>query len=288
METYLMSSIILYHTTTDLPKHLFDCIKQIRNYSNITIHLLTDKNYELNINNLIIKNINDFSSLKWINNLDYFNSDYSFGHLWKSSCYRLFYIQNYIEDNNLSNILHFDNDVLLFESPEKILEMVSVYKNKIAITAHNECEVVMGMSYIKDSYSMEALLEFVKSELHKGFDYLHKLYNGYPTEMQLISKSNQYETLPILPRQISSERYSNNFDKFNSIFDPSSYGQYLGGTYGEKKPGWYGTHHEIGKNISENKIKIFMEDKNPYLICQDQKIKINNLHIHSKQTGMFL
>lgn len=288
MGNNLMSCIILYHTTTPIPQHLIDCVEKIRQLSNIDIHLLTDKDISPNVKNIYVKNIKNYDSLNWLNELDYFNNDLSYGYLWKSSCFRMFYIKKYIEDLNLQNILHFDNDVLLFEVPEKIIELMTKYINKYAITAHNQDEVVMGMSFIKNVESMLPLLDFIQRELYRGFAYLHSTYNGYPNEMQLISRSNIYDNLPILPGFISSERYSKYFQEFNSVFDPSSYGQYLGGTFSEKKPGWFGRHQEIGKHLSEDKIKVIMEDKNPYLVCQDQKIKINNLHIHSKQTGIFL
>ena len=283
-----MSSIILYHTTTPIPQHLVDCVTKIRQLSNIDIHILTDSNIAPNVKNVYIKNINSYDCLNWLNQLDYFNNDATFGYLWKSSCFRMFYIKKYMEDLNLQNVLHFDNDVLLFEKPETIIELMVSNINQYAITPHNEEEVVMGMSFIKSYERMISLLDYIQKELFKGFVYLHSTYSGYPNEMQLISRSNIYDTLPILPDCISSERYSKYFNQFNSVFDPSSYGQYLGGTFSEKKPGWFGVHQEIGKHISDNKIKIIMENKKPYLIFQDQKIKINNLHIHSKQTGMFI
>lgn len=283
-----MSSIILYHTITPIPQHLIDCVEKIRQISDIDIHILTDMDISPNVKNVYVKNIKNYDSLNWLNELDYFNNDPSYGHLWKSSCFRMFYIKKYLEDLNLQNTLHFDNDVLLFEAPEKIIEIMAKNIINYSITAHNQDEVVMGMSYIKNSECMISLLDFMQKELIKGFGYLHSTYRGYPNEMQLISKSNLYDFLPILPTSISSERYSKYFDKFNSVFDPSSYGQYLGGTFSEKKPGWFGLHQEIGKNISNKTISVFMEDKKPYLIYDGLKIKINNLHIHSKQTGIFL
>lgn len=283
-----MSSIILYHTTTAIPNHLIDCISTIRKLSNIDIHVLTDVNAIFDINNVHVKNIKIYESLNWLNKIEYFDNDKTYQHLWKSSCFRMFYIAKYMEDLNLNDVLHFDNDVLLFETPEKIIETILTNNIKYAITAHNDQEIVMGMSFIKTAESLSGILEFIKQEFNKGSNYLHYSYNGCPNEMQLISRSNLYDTLPVLPPSISSERYSKYFDEFDSVFDPSSYGQYLGGTFNEKTPGWFGRHHEIGKNIAENKIKVIMENKNPYLIYQDKKIKINNLHIHSKQTGKFL
>lgn len=281
-----MSNIILYHTHTQIPNHLIDCLYKIRQLSKIPIYFLTDTDITIDDSVQTI-NIKKYSSLNWLSEINYFSNDH-YKNLWQSSCYRMFYIQSLIEEKNLTNILHFDNDVLLYENPEKLIEVMSNNIIDYAITAHNENEVVMGMSFIKDASSLPNLLNYIQTELFKGPDYLNREYDGYPNEMQLISKSKLYNTLPILPTDISSQRYSKYFNIFNSVFDPSSYGQYLGGTFSEKKPGWFGTHQEIGKYLSENKIKVIMENKNPYILYNDQKIKINNLHIHSKETEKFL
>ncbi len=283
-----MSSIVLFHSITPIPQHLKDCVTKIRSISSIPIYLLTDTNIDPGILNLKTINITKYDTLNWLNQIDYFNNDLSFGHLWKSSCFRMFYIKQAVQEFNLEDVLHFDNDVLLYENPESIVQTINECNMKYAVTAHNADEIVMGMSFIKNYDSLTNLINFIENELKKGFGYLHSNYRGFPNEMQLISKSNLNDFLPILPDTLVEERYSKYFKKFNSVFDPSSYGQYLGGTFSEKTPGWFGTHQEIGKWISLEKIKVFMEDKMPYLKYEGQKIKINNLHIHSKQTGLFL
>jgi hypothetical protein len=279
-------NIILYHTDTNQPKHLFDCISKIRQYSKIPIYLLTDSDNQLDGVNVI--NILKYKKNSWLNNLNYFSGSDDLSKMWRTSCFRLFYIRDFLKDHNLKNILHFDNDVLLYESPEKIIEIMEHINDDFAITAHNETEVVMGMSFIKNDTSIDKLLEFIENELNLNPNILSNKYGGYPSEMRLISAFKNIKTLPILPDGLSESRYTNNYLKFKSVFDPSSYGQYIGGTYSDKKPGWFGVHQEIGKYIANNSIKVIFENKNPYVIVQDQKIKINNLHIHSKETQKYL
>jgi hypothetical protein len=281
-------SIILYHTDTKIPEHFADCVAKIRQLSNIQIYFLTDSDFNTDISNFNILNIKKYDNLNWLQKLDYFKNDNSFGNLWRSSCFRMFYIKELMQELNLTNVLHFDNDVLLFENPEKLIEHMSNVDMEYAITAHNKDEVVMGMSFIKNHDSLLPILNFIQNELQKQFSSLQSSYNGYPNEMQLISKSNLVDFLPILPTSITEERYSKYFEIFNSVFDPSSYGQYLGGTFNDKTPGWFGTHQEIGRLISLNKISVMMEDKFPYMCMEGQKIKINNLHVHSKLTRIFM
>lgn len=279
-------SIILYHTSTPIPNHLIDCIKKIRQYSNIPIHLLTDS--DITHDDLIVTNINKYNEFNWLNNLDYFRGNDSLSHMWRTSCFRMFYIQRLMQDLNLENVLHFDNDVLLYEKPENIIEKMIGRYGAFAVTAHSHDEIVLGMSFIKNSNALSSVVDFIKNEFQLPSRDLRNKYGGYPSEMRLISAHGNCEFLPILPEGLTAQRYTNNYSNFNSVFDPSSYGQHIGGTFSEKKPGWFGTHQEIGKFIGNGAIRVVFEDRNPYLVYQGNRIKINNLHIHSKNTGLYL
>jgi hypothetical protein len=279
-------AIILFHTNTDIPQHLLHCVEKIRQYSKIPIYFLTDSNSH--IDDIIHISIAKYDKFNWLNELNYFRGNDHLSKMWRSSCFRMFYIQEFLKDKQLKNVLHFDNDVLLYEKPEKIIELMDSLYDNFAITPHNSDEVVMGMSYIKNENSIDGLVSFIENELKIDSHILSNKYNGYPSEMRLISAYNKIEMIPILPTNLSENRYTNNYYKFKSVFDPSSYGQYIGGTYSDKKPGWFGVHQEIGKFIANNDIEVIFEDRNPYLIFKEQKIKINNLHIHSKQTEKYL
>ena len=279
-------AIVLYHTDTKIPKHLIDCVSKIRQYSKIPIYLITDSNLELD--NVEIIPISRYNKFNWLKNLNYFNGNDDLSKMWRTSCFRLFYLQEFLKDKELKNVLHFDNDVLVYENPEKIIEIMNEIYDGFSITAHNSDEVVMGMSYIKNSNCLDDLIKFIESELNLDSNYLSNKYGGYPSEMRLISAYKNIKTIPILPDTLSEIRYNNYYKKFKSVFDPSSYGQYISGTFSDKKPGWFGIHQEIGKFIANNEIEVIFEDRKPYLITKEEKIKINNLHIHSKQTEKYL
>ena len=278
-------AIILYHTNTTIPDHLKDCVAKIRQYSNIPIYLLTDCDY--NIATVKVVNINKYNEFKWLQDLDYFRGNDAMSHMWRTSCFRIFYIQKFMEEETLNDVLHFDNDVLLYEKPETLIEKISTKYNGFAITAHNSGEIVFGMSYIKNTELLSPITRTIKKELLIPTNELKKKYGGYPSEMQIIARA-ECEYLPILPTGLTDPRYTANFQHFNSVFDPSSYGQYIAGTYAEKQPGWFGTHQEIGKFIGNSRIRVIFEDRNPFVLFEGNRIKINNLHIHSKDTGKYL
>lgn len=282
-------SIILYHTNTPIPNHLKDCITKIKQYSNIPIYLLTDSEYERE--GVLTINTNQYSEFNWLTDLNYFNNENHIN-MWRTSSFRLFYIKKLMEDKNLNNVLTFDNDVLLYENPEKIIELMSEKYNGFAITPHSHDEVVMGMTFIKDVLAITKITDLFKQEFELPTRILKNKYQGYPSEMRILGAYSEYEMIPILPTGSTTERYTNNFNHFNSVFDPSSYGQYIRGlpAYHDPKstPGWFSVGQEIGKKLKENSIQIIMENKNPFVVYSGNKIKINNLHIHSKLTGEFI
>lgn len=284
--------IILYHRKTKIPNHLNDCIAKIRQYSKIPIFVITDQDF---FNDQVtIVNSNRYDNLKWLDDFYtgvHYRNDNEY-HMWRESSYRFFYIKNIIEEYNLSNILTFDNDVLLYENPEKILEQITQKYKNIAITPQCHNEVVMGMCYLKDSNSIKVITDFFIEEYKLDRHHLKQKYKDYPTEMRILANIKQIEYLPILPNSITENRYSNNYSFFNSVFDPAGYGQYIGGLSPMNvtiaNPGWYHDYQEIGKQIKLNRIKIIFENNSPYLLCGNDRIRINNLHIHSKETYKYM
>jgi hypothetical protein len=284
--------IILYHRKTKIPNHLNDCILKIRQYSNIPIYLITDSDYKNE--NIITIDSKKYDNLNWLDDFYtgvHYRNDQEY-HMWRESSYRFFYIEKLIEEKNLVNVLTFDNDVLLYENPDKIIEKINLKYTKITITPQNINEVVMGMCYIPSAESIKNIVNYFKNEYSLTREKLKQKYDGYPTEMRLLAKYNDLNFFPILPDGLVSDRYSNNFNYFNSVFDPAGYGMYIGGLSPmneiKPKPGWFHSYQEIGKQIGLGNIKIIFEDRNPYLIYNNTRIKINNLHIHSKETHKYM
>jgi|APGre2960657373_1045057.scaffolds.fasta_scaffold28637_2 hypothetical protein len=285
-------SIILYHRKTEIPNHLNDCIAKIRQYSKLPIYLITDSAYSNS--DIEVIDSKKYQDLNWLDEFyagTYYRNDKEY-HMWKESSYRFFFIHKLMEEKNLSNILTFDNDVLIYENPEKIIELISQRYNGFAITPQCDYEVVMGMCFIKTPNDAANVSNFFSNEYKIPQEELKAKYKGYPTEMRILAKYNEAQYLPILPNTICSDRYSNNFNHFNSIFDPAGYGMYIGGlsplNVTEPTPGWFHDYQEIGKHLKANRIRVIFEDRNPYLILNGTKIKINNLHIHSKQTYKYM
>jgi hypothetical protein len=82
------------------------------------------------------------------------------------------------------------------------------------------------------------------------------------------------------------------FEKFQSVFDPATYGQYLDGTPGT--PGIsilpdsiIGEEFKINPTI-QIVFNVIDNCKIPFIVYNGISVKINSLHIHSKRLNLFL
>jgi hypothetical protein len=80
------------------------------------------------------------------------------------------------------------------------------------------------------------------------------------------------------------------------VFDPGSYGQFLGGTNNFHDPGFIDSEHYIGSMLKDRLIYVGWDSSGPYVLDNSRpwtpknskKFKLFNLHIHSKALEDFV
>jgi len=290
--------LVMYHSG-GLPDYLSCTFQQIRMFnSDIAIHFLTDKN---NVNDPIFK----MYDVTPINKDLYYTSEITlfekcFGRnkddFWTVTIIRLFFISNYINQNNFYNIYVIENDILLYYSlRDHHITFIKLY-DEMAITTAGDDKCMTGLLFVKTPIAMRMMMLYMlrlvttltKKEIINIYkmDMIHEMSlmraysKDYPEDLQ---------HLPILP----FGEFSKNYEVFNSIFDPASWGQYVGGTT-DGIPGAKPSDHYIGRLLQNNPdyTVIWKEDdqnrKIPYFDYQEKQVRINNLHIHSKNLHKYL
>lgn len=260
------------------PQYLIDSFESIYNVDpDSNIFLITDQN--IKIEGITILQVNDISTSQTerVMTMGLFSDDPN--PLWRRSIFRIFLIRDAMKYLNISSCYHFDSDVLMFQSSKLFSNIINDFDG-LYITYHNENEVVFGFSRFGKIEKISQICDILEQIV---FDVnLQKEYSsGMPNEMQLLSgimkrRPDLIKRLNILP----------NDDNF--IFDPSSYGQYFGGTHQGHLPGFAHHTHIIGREIQNGNIMPIIKDKKPYVKCKNKLYPIVNLHIHSKNTKMFL
>jgi len=280
-----MIHFILFHKDGVFPKHLVQCIQQIqRTQTNYKIFLLTDAKLT-NVNEVNIININDLSINRLLD-IDFYKNDCD--PLWKTSFERFFYINDFLHKTKLNDIVHFDNDVLIYKNVYYFLNKLHDTTTNASFTQHKEDELVCGFTYLKTYYSLVEICNKLFDFAALGIPKLKSIFNDMPHEMKLLGhihkNSNLINILPSTPQD-------KNFTKFNFVFDPSTYGQYFGGSGNAPKNTVHPSNINrlVDRFIVSNTIKPVFDEKkrHPYIIYDNQQIPICNLHIHSKHLGEF-
>jgi hypothetical protein len=247
--------------------HVTDCINQIHKVDpSAKIHLCTndDKfNHEF-INKILTRDL----PIPSIGN--YFSG--SKDPLWVTSLLRIFYL-NAIVQKLKTPVVHFDCDVLIYLP---FSEIESHIQSGIYITQHTHKQYAFGYSVITDFEKFHTLCKRIYHLVLTGTDNVQRITNDHPNEMTLLYHCGKdlISNLPVHPELGSFT---------DIIFDPSSYGQFIGGTPNGHAPGFVDPNQLIGSILTKNETKIFVENKLPYVSFNGKTFRIANLHIHSKK-----
>lgn len=200
--------------------------------------------------------------------------------LWRTSIFRIFLVRDAIKYLNLESCYHFDSDVLMFQSSNEFEHLINDFDG-LYITYHNEFEVVFGFSRFGSIEKIDKICDILHDVVFDPQKQIEYSSSGMANEMRLmcgIMKRNPdlIKTLNIFPNET------------NIVFDPSSYGQFFGGTHQGHPPGFAHHTHDIGRAIQSGELVPVMIDKKPYVNYDGKEYPIVNLHIHSKITAPFL
>ena len=280
-----MTNFILFHKGNNFPEYIKTCVAQIKKtQTNYKIFLLTNLKIT-NSEDIDIIDINQYSLP--LTDVTYYSSHED--PLWRSAFERIFYINAFISHHGLTNIVHFDNDVLIYKDVAEISTLLRDNVPNIGLTPHKENELVCGFMFIKNSDSLEEICRELLKLAVLGEDKLEKILRSMPHEMRLLGhlQNNILEKDAITSLPVSPIDPGNNmFTLFNGVFDPSSYGQFFG-LNNEIHPD--GANRFIDRHINKEFVPIF--DKStytPYILWDNKQVPIFNLHIHNKKLHEYI
>lgn len=301
--------LILIHIGQTLPEYLNDFLSQFRKFNRDydTIFLTNQINCSNQIfinhrirtypiENLLNNRINHFIKLFGYGNYNtvYKHIIYGGTDYWCVTAIRLFLIYEYALKHNISKFFHFENDIMIYEdliNIEVIIKSNNLYSNQIAITRGTPNKIMTGFMFVNGLDTLNHLLAEITNYLERklnlfsfGIDHLNEM--GLLHVYQ-INNPDKLVNLPILP----NNNLTKDFELFQSVFDPATYGQYLDGT-----PGTPGVSilpdSLISSEFNKSNIQIIFEIidgfKVPFIVYNGIKYRINSLHIHSKRLNLFL
>lgn len=262
-------------------EYIIDNLNNLLRFNNKNITLITDKRfekyfYDFNLNLVYIEDLDE----NYINYTNSLNTTFRNGFVYLTS-YRFIAIYKYMKKYNSTNILHIENDVLLYKN----VDTINFHdKNKILITMDNYNRCIPGIVFIPNYLLLEECLNnFIQGK------------NDMENFAICYNKLNILDTLPIINKinnNYNLEFLSKNFSNYNTIFDAAAIGQYLGGVDPRNNPN--NTIGFINETclIDYSKYKFIWINENnlniPHVVINNINIPIVNLHIHSKNLKKFI
>ena len=262
--------------------YLLNNIKQLKLQGNNDIVLITEKLFFKNIDenlNIQLIDVNELNSeyLEQFQNNLQLDRSYRNG-FWHHCSMRFVYIYEYMKKNNITDVIHIENDIMIYENLDNIKDIFD--KDKIYLSFDNIDRVIPSIMYINNYSNLKIILDNYDIKSNDMVN-LGKYYN-----------SPLVEPFPIISIDNDENYFNKNFKYFNSIFDGAAMGQYLGGIDKLNDPnntiGFINETCIIKYNNYKFHWKKINELWNPYLEINNNLIKINNLHIHSKALEKFL
>lgn len=296
--------IVVYSFIGKLPHYISYTIKQTKLFFNGDIYLITDDINSPYLINLDIKIINynqvidnDFLNLVK-ENKDKFVIVKALKDrelLFMRAFERFYLLKNLLKKYNLQNCFFMEIDNLIYDNPNK---WENILQEDIWFMFDSKKSISTGVSFFRNYECIEPLLSFYNNYIKSYSTTNNELFLSEMAANFLYYQKNK-KNIGFLPliwdnTEYNKETYMNYYKFNNSIFDGSSIGIYLCG-YDKIHTGNKLVLHlnNIYSDINYTKYKFIWEKEDgkniPYILDNNNnKIKINNLHIHSKelQLGM--
>ena len=320
-------NLIFIHVGDKNISYLNDSINQATIFNkNINIYLISNKKTFNNLKykikkKIIFKDINKIVLKEnHLNFIKYNLLDANwYNGFWKNTSERFFYLQNIVETQNLKNIIHVENDLMIYfniKSKLKIFEK----KYDVGLLLHSNVKAIPSFLYFKNLKNINEFINFFEKQhsiinkligltfgkiylkiFNKNFyskndmDVLYNYYKSNLTNKKINILPSSTPTLKTNKDYSKNINLSKNFKDFRGIFDPAAFGFYLDGfdrntIFGKKKIDKKMGVLKSAVDVTKYKIyfKSFNNKKVPYILDDGKKIKLLTLHIHSKRLYKFL
>ncbi|NBO23927.1 MAG: hypothetical protein EBU93_01615 [Chlamydiae bacterium] len=194
---------------------------------------------------------------------------------WAMASLRFFYIYELMNLFHLTNVIHLENDVLLYYNIDQIIPKLD--NRFLYIPFDSFSRNIASILYIPNSHIFKMILDSYRFDLSDMDNFSH-----------LFRETGLIQPLPIFSSfhaKTSEEQFvSSHFDKIGFIFDAAAMGQFLGGIDPLNDPG--NTVGFVNETcvIKYNKYSFVYDGfLRPFLSIDDSLFPIFNLHIHSKK-----
>lgn len=304
-----LPSIVFVHIGKELPEYLETAVKQARLFNRCNIIVVANQSALLKGRSILetyqthcvscesLIRSEDHATFLCYSPLD---TSLSKG-FWRNTSERFFYLQEVINAFGLMDVVHLENDIMLYADIESLIPLFHEKYPPIAMVLDNDDRCVPSFVYIANPQAMNHLAKFIgdaspagKTDMEILACYFKAFGRAYSDQLPIIM-SAYVADLPLRSKMGHVPKNCLSFCKheelFLSLFDGAAFGQYLGGLdpcHANSQPGYVSERCVFDASLLTYRWKIDEEGRKvPYAVYKDCEYKINNLHIHSKNLKLF-
>lgn len=279
-------SAVVFVCLENFQEYLLENVKQLIDLHVESIYVVTNRRFfqrfyrYVQIQLVAVEDLQDYYHFYEKTSLD---KSFRNG-FWTLTSLRFFYLYACIKQYNLTNIIHLENDVLIYHHPSIITQRCN--PNYLYIPFDTFQRNIASIIFIPNHYIFGKILnqyDFSKNDM-ENFSAIRE-------------KTGLIRNFPIFPleyvKTVEEGFVSENFGDFGGfIFDAAAMGQYVGGVDPCNIPGDTSGFVNETCVIKYNQYRILWETYDgkriPYLIISDYRYPIYNLHIHCKNLRKFM
>lgn len=275
-----MKKLIFIYDSNEFPDYGYHSLKHAIRCSGCEVILLTNC-HGIKIDGLTVFDIFDFySNIEFKNSFIYMNSDKKFRNgFWYKVLERFLILQAYTERYGIENYYHAELDNLVFNLSGLNLRLDAVGKG-IFIPKESISRCIASLIYINNNEILAELNKYILS------------YEYYSNDMEILSNFSNIPKIQLNFFYLPTEAYFNNKRSWDSIsmeqvggvFDGAAFGQWIFGFDPANSYKGIASNKALNENVNfpiEN-LKFNLENEYFYIIKNKHKIRLYNIHVHSK------
>lgn len=294
-------SFVFVHIGPNMPAYLASAIRQVRLFNKEwPIYVIAPKDELKKLPSGLFHTSVPIETVPISPEHERFHAEGVQSGFWRYTTERFFYLESFIKQNEMKDVFHLENDIMLYCDVSKMLPVFQTYyRGMIGGTFDNDTRCIAGFVYISGSAPLEKFVRYVAEMARFGANDMillgnfrnayHRVYAEYlpvilpnydlPFQNALGSKARN----PAL--------YYTCFEQFGSIFDAAAFGQYIGGNdpiHPKARPGFISESSIFNPSLFGFEWEKDDEGRQvPYVSYKDQRCRLNNLHVHCKNLGAF-
>lgn len=311
----MQAGILFVHLGETLPPHLTEAVYQASLFTNAPIYIVAEEkalagfapSFEGNVKPVPLEDIQRSPKHTTFLENAPFDRDFRDG-FWLKTTQRFFVVEDVMRALGLTNIIHLESDVLIYDDPNSLALLLQQSYSGMATTFLDESLCVPGLVYIPDAAAMAGFTDFIMPLLslpalagandmlllalyaHKAgrqaLDFLPVVTDDYPHEL----------ATPAGEKPSNPDLFCKHFRTFEALFDACVFGQHLGGVdprnlIGEGKV-TTGFRSENALFDAGEYALHFVEDEEgrrvPMVKSKTGVWPLLNLHMHSKNLKPYL